>query len=486
MTNSNLPYSRDAYDDLADLFLTDPEVAPPHAEVSDRSAVEPLRFPAPAGGPNEPGRPGGKPRLRGRLLAMMRVNLPVIAGPWLEQAASVLASELGPVALLRERGSHVMLDLIAGRAGQQAVAALRSDSHPATTLESAVRQLRDVMACWAIEAPTPSASGEVDWSQFDEIVLLTGADEAATVAAFAQVKSLQAVVEVMPRLCLIVVGSEDDAARRAGGRISRACEESLGCDVELRAVVRRMQPVPMRHLGRFDRLQGSAAVIARVLAEAGAAPRAASVAAPTPAPVAASVPPEVVRDAPPRIALRPAALRTEAVEPRAGRSAELPVVEVPYPNERAVASARERNRSDGATERAGAPSQPHAPSTAPAATLVSLLPDLRPLDARCPRAPEVELAFDRLGRLHALVEDDGDVSLLHLIAAGDWVKAHGCLLMKLDPWLAAAGGDACAEPVLHLFTAQPRQRRVLAEGSLRVHILVRDERGCVVAHLDLN
>ncbi len=479
MTNSNVPYSRDAYDDLADLFLTDSHSASPQAARGESGPGEPLRFPARTGAEGEAKHESRRPKARGRLLAMMRVNLPVIAGPWLEQAASVLAAELGPVALLRERGSHVMLDLIAGRAGQQAVSALRSDSDPATTLESAVRQLRDVMACWAVEAPTPSASGGVDWSQFDEIVLLTGADEAATVAAFAQVKALQAAVEVMPRLCLIVVGSEDDAARRAGGRIARACEESLGCDVELRAVVRRMQPVPMRHLGRFDRVQGSAALIARVLVEAGAASRAVSVEAP------AAARAEVVQGAPPRVALRPAALRTEAVEAPAGRPAERPVVKVPFSNEPAVAAARERNRSDGATERACSRSQPSEPSAAPTVTLVSLLSDLRPLDATCPRAPEVELAFDQQGRMHALVEDDGDASLQRLIAAGDWACEHGDLLRKLNPWLSA-NGEASAAPVLHLFTARPRERRLLADGSMRVHILVRDSDGAVVTHLDLN
>lgn len=132
----------------------------------------------------------------------------------------------------------------------------------------------------------------------------------------------------------------------------------------------------------------------------------------------------------------------------------------------------------------------HMPQSAQSpGALLSLLNDLRPLEIDCPRALGVEFGFDLQGRLHALVEDVAPDALQRLFVACDWVREHHALLGCLNPWLAsAAGARGAVEVTPHLFTSRPRERRHLADGPLRIHILVRDPASAdkVVAHMELN
>lgn len=501
MANSNLPFSRDAYDDLADLFLTEPAAASKH--LAEPIGDTPLPFPGRRTCQAVDAKPAGASAVRpSRLMAIMRVNLPVIAGPWLEQAAAAIASQVGPVVLIRERNGKACLDLVAGRDGQQAAAAALAG--PADSLPAAVEQLKPVIACWVVEAPVCAETRPTDWAGYDEVVLLTGADEAATVAAFAQAKSICASATVRPRLSLVVVGSEEEAARRSAGRIAQACEESLDCAIELRAIVRRMQPVPMRHLGRFVQSEELTLAMADALSHASGKPIASPV-APLKREPEWTAPPASVTV--PRVVLRP---RTAAASP----AATLPTVppelrstprlhQAPAAEARSVPSRfvpeeprRSADREPPATESRPTPpvqpaiAEPSSRQAEPVGTLLSLLGDLQPLEIACPRAPGVELGFDLHGRLHALAEDDSAEALQRLFVASDWVREHGALLTRLNPWLASA---ACAdrgavEVTPHLFTSRPRERRHLADGSLRIHILVRDAAGTgrIVAHLELN
>lgn len=489
MANSNLPFSRDAYDDLADLFLTEPI---DRAGRADPGSDAPLRFPLEAAGKSLAPAPLSTARSP-RLLAIMRVNLPVIAGPWLEQAAAAIASQAGPVVLIRERGGKACLDLVAGRDGQQAAAAALAG--PPESLPAAVEQLRDVIACWVVEAPSNADSRPSDWTGFDEIVLLTGADEAATVAAFAQAKSICASVRARPTLSLVVVGSDEETARRAAGRITQACAESLDCAIELRAIVRRMQPVPMRHLGRFVQAGKLTAQIADSLNRAAGKPIRQSQGPVHSEPKQASLPVAVTI---PRVVLRPRTAAPAPTQPPGPRVGPRPA-QVPPAEEQTIATSvtadqpsRHPSHEPAAVTAQAVPSTPptdlHAPrTTQPPDTLLSLLGDLRPLEIDCPRAPGVELGFDLQGRLHAMAEDDSHESLQRLFVACDWVREHRALLCRLNPWLASvAGARGTVEVTPHLFTSRPRERRHLADGALRLHILVRDAADGIVAHLELN
>ncbi len=496
MANSNLPFSRDAYDDLADLFLTEPAAgSQPAHPIGDA----PLPFPRrTADEASEPRPTGPTAPCPPRLVAIVRVNLPIIAGPWLEQAAAAVASQDGPVVLIRERNGKVCLDLVAGRDDQRDVAAALAAT-PVESLPAAVERLNQIIGCWVVETPSSEDARPRGLEGLDEIVLLTGADEAATVAAFAQAKSIVASTRRRPALSLIVVGSEEETARRSAERIAHACEKSLKCAISLRAVVRRMQPVPMRHLGRFTQAGELTSAIADALS------RPAQRLSATPEvpletdssraarPADATIPRVVLR---PRTA-PPATIEATDLPPRpnprrAPGTESLPTVPTPTADEERLPAMHREPVRDGV--QTAPPIHPPLAKPPPGiespGTLLSLLGDLQPLEMACPRAPGVELGFDLHGRLHTLAEDDSADALQRLVVASDWAREHGELLTRLNPWLASAARVAggAVDVTAHLFTSRPRDRRHLADGALRIHILIRDAAspGRIVAHLDLN
>ncbi|MDL1903194.1 hypothetical protein FBT69_00030 [Synechococcales cyanobacterium CNB] len=123
--------------------------------------------------------------------------------------------------------------------------------------------------------------------------------------------------------------------------------------------------------------------------------------------------------------------------------------------------------------RSPSPSVPPPPPTpAPTDALASLLPELRPLSARCPVTQRVELAADAAGRLHLLARADTPdacpTAAADLTAAAAWARTHARLLSAAEPSLRAA--DA---PPLHLLTPTPHAARALVGTTIRVHALAR-------------
>lgn len=486
--NGRNPDRRSDYDDLADAFLTDGP-----AETATMAPVRPTS-----------------------LIAAMLVNLPVIAGPWIEQLASSRAQDHGPTGLLREREGLISVDLIAGREGAGALAAVLT-GRPAT-LEAAVRQCLPIISQWIVEVRSGESALAPDLSRFDEILLVTGADEAATVAAFREVKRL-ADRPGSVRMTVVVAGSEAGAAHEAAERVSLACRRSLGIEIAAGRPISRMRPIPMRHLGRFESPGNCVALVRRLLTEA--AHRGASE-APARGPLEVRTAPAAAATAG-RIALRPrvasnGATRLEgsgdaqSLPPPGGSAAtgySVGEVAAPTcaPQHEAQASAAP-DRADPAPIASAAPTRAAFPQTAEASvppgalveaghargrlvdSLIELLPGVRAMQVDCPRASGVEFGFDAAGALHALAEDDTDASLQRLLVACDWAREHAALLQRLNPFLAhEAGAEAAALRIVgHLFTSRPRDRRHLADGSLRLHVLIRDasDRRVVLAHVDLN
>lgn len=497
MANPNAPTSRSAFDDLADLFLTEHDNAPlAHAgaaiEESNAHArrLAPTPFPTDSAAGLDPAEARFAPRGgKASLVAVAVVNLPVISGPWIDQAAALLAAQRGPTALIRHRGGKASLDLIAGREAQDAAAAALDGSIEG--FDAAVQRCRRVVSLWMVEVRLCPDAPAVDLSAYDELVLLTGADEAAIVAAFHQIKRLGPIPPSV-RLRLIVAGSEESAAHLAAERINQACLHSLNHGIEVCGVMARMQPIPMRHLGRFDIAGGLDARLAEALNS------------PAPGCDQASAQPVSTETAggadhlpAARVALRPRlgpapSMDGAAQRPASNRAAPRAMADEP-PAARAVRAEDEAPHSP--REQVAAPRPPingrrerNADGAAnSAASLVDLVEGLKAMRLECPRAPGVEFAFDAHGALHALIEDTSDDSLARLYVAIAWAGEHQALLAQLNPFLASAA--ASGPPVTaHLFTSRPRERRHLADGPWRVHILVRDEvdPNRVAMHLDLN
>jgi hypothetical protein len=96
-----------------------------------------------------------------------------------------------------------------------------------------------------------------------------------------------------------------------------------------------------------------------------------------------------------------------------------------------------------------------------------LLPGLSSLPARCPFAPEVELALDASGQLHAAMvcPEHPESRLAELMIAASWAEAHAGLL--LGPRATRGRGHA----TLHLITESPKHARRLLDTPVRIHAL---------------
>lgn len=461
MIKPRAPLHRSEFDDLADLFLTDDGAA----EVAHRPAAAC----AEGGGESSDARAP-------RIAALLVVNLPVFSGPWVDQATAHLASQRGPTALLRRREGQISLDLFATRDVQQATT--RATGAAPADLASIVECCRSTVAQWVVEV-RPEDGGSVPApGACDELILISGADEAAVVAAFGQIKRLDAAWRSRP-IGLVVAGSEQEAARRAAERIVQACRNSLDLDVELRGIVPRMQPIASRPVARLEERGDPLTVLAGALS----LPRVEPTTRRTTAAQSESESPTApVAPAAPRVALRP----------RPTPAASLPSVAAAHPRHEQMIRPTTPSGRSGEAMRDADESRP-APAVGPAApaparTLIDLVPGLKSMDVLCPRAEDVEFAFDSNGRLHALVEEDSETALTRLHVACDWAGEHYALLSRLNPFLAAPGGARGPEVIAHLFTSRARERRHLADGSWRVHILVRDpaDVGRIAAHVELN
>jgi hypothetical protein len=129
------------------------------------------------------------------------------------------------------------------------------------------------------------------------------------------------------------------------------------------------------------------------------------------------------------------------------------------------------------------PGTPEAPrATAP--LLAVRLPGLRPIDARCPFAPRVEIAVSPEGEMHvvagATAPAEVPAAVADLTAAAAWVTTHADAMRAAIPELARRAAAAATPPREHLVTTEPKAVRALLDSRLRLHL---DAAGALV---DLN
>ena len=124
------------------------------------------------------GLPGGW--LTPRRTLLLVGNLPVMSALWISQYADREARENGPVCLVRESGDCVQIELF--RAGSR-LPTIR----PQATYEEALRAVAPIVSQWLVVA-RQSEPVEISHGT-DDIVVLTGSDQAAIVAAYRLVKA---------------------------------------------------------------------------------------------------------------------------------------------------------------------------------------------------------------------------------------------------------------------------------------------------------
>ncbi|MEY4821699.1 MAG: hypothetical protein RLY72_1351, partial [Planctomycetota bacterium] len=228
------------------------------------------------------GLPGGW--LTPRRTLLLVGNLPVMSALWISQYADREARENGPVCLVRESGDCVQIELF--RAGSR-LPTIR----PQATYEEALRAIAPIVSQWLVVA-RQSEPVEISHGT-DDIVVLTGSDQAAIVAAYRLVKAAHDAIERLggarPAVSVAVLGADAAETAHVAARIGEAASSSLSISIPVRGGLQRVAPAESSFRGTFEGSAPCLAHICEVIATAAAhAPRRALVSASVASAVSAS------------------------------------------------------------------------------------------------------------------------------------------------------------------------------------------------------
>lgn len=331
-------------------------------------------------------------------------NLPVMAGLWTTQLADEIARNGGPTALVRYERGEVTVEL------------LRADGRqlPPPAQDAVERWLprgASMARRWVVCIPAETPPAEV-LAGGGELLLMTGADEAAVVHAYHRLKHLADEAshrgEPLTRVGLVVVGASDERVDSVAAKLTDAARSFLGLEL---AVVAR--------LPKLDRIESSARVTY---------------------PAAETPPFEEFMVSLAR-ARSGASQRFDdqanGTGPALTGQSPMPSITTPVAPV-GTASAVPANVASSAVAAAAAPRTAPRASTLPPANsapqrLVPYLRGLRPLGIACPTVPDVELALDEAGRLQIVGRSD---QLARVRAAHNWARQHQQLLGLAFPELA--------------------------------------------------
>ena len=362
------------------------------------------------GGEGQAARTTDGPTL-GAVTTVLVGNLPVMAGLWTTQFADAVARIAGPTALVRFERDDVTIELLRADGRQVPPAGPAAVSRWLPRAASTVRR-------WLICVPAETSPAEV-LAAGQEILLMTGADEAAITGAYLRLKYLadEGVNAGTPieRVGLVIVGATAEQAAHAAARLGDAARSFLGVDVETVACLPRIERVESSARATYPAEE--CPPIAQFTRELESARVGASHRFDADLPAASLV------------------MHTEAaaVEPK------FPSMPQPFTSRQEPLA-----HGDSAMDTTHAPHTPHAaphtPHAAPARTapafaalpiaelplkLVPLLRGLRALGISCPMAPEVELALDDERRMHIVGRAD---QLARVRTARTWAAMHRELL----------------------------------------------------------
>ena len=390
------------------------------------------------GGEGQAARTTDGPTL-GAVTTVLVGNLPVMAGLWTTQFADAVARIAGPTALVRFERDDVTIELLRADGRQVPPAGPAAVSRWLPRAASTVRR-------WLICVPAETSPAEV-LAAGQEILLMTGADEAAITGAYLRLKYLadEGVHAGTPieRVGLVIVGATAEQAAHAAARLGDAARSFLGVDVETVACLPRIERVessaratyPAEEcppIAQFTRELESARVGASHRFDADL---------PTTSLVmhteAAAVEPKFPSMQQPFTSRQePLAHGDSAMDtthaPRSGQAEHVAHTSQPSHASQSMHTSHAAPHTSHAA--------PHTPHAAPARTapafaalpiaelplkLVPLLRGLRALGISCPMAPDIELALDDERRMHIVGRAD---QLARVRTARTWAAMHRELL----------------------------------------------------------
>ena len=374
------------------------------------------------GGEAQSARTADGPTL-GAVTTVLVGNLPVMAGLWTTQFADAVARIAGPTALVRFERDDVTIELLRADGRQVPPAGPAAVSRWLPRAASTVRR-------WLICVPAETSPAEV-LAVGQEILLMTGADEAAVTGAYLRLKYLadEGINAGTPieRVGLVIVGATTEQAAHAAARIGDAARSFLGVDVETVACLPRIERVESSARATYPAEE--CPPIAQFTRELQSARVGASHRFDTDLPAASLVMHTEAAAVEPKFPSMPQPF-TSRQEPLAHGDSAMDTTHAPQSTHTSQSTHASHN----------SPPAPHTPHAAPARTapafaalpvaelplkLVPLLRGLRALGISCPMAPDIELALDDERRMHIVGRAD---QLARVRTARTWAAMHRELL----------------------------------------------------------
>ena len=374
------------------------------------------------GGEGQAARTTDGPTL-GAVTTVLVGNLPVMAGLWTTQFADAVARIAGPTALVRFERDDVTIELLRADGRQVPPAGPAAVSRWLPRAASTVRR-------WLICVPAETSPAEV-LAAGQEILLMTGADEAAVTGAYLRLKYLadEGVNAGTPieRVGLVIVGATAEQAAHAAARLGDAARSFLGVDVETVACLPRIERVESSARATYPAEE--CPPIAQFTRELQSARVGASHRFDADLPAASLVMHTEAAAVEPKFPSMPQPF-TSRQEPLAHGDSAMDTTHAPQSTHTSQSTHASHN----------SPPAPHTPHAAPARTapafaalpiaelplkLVPLLRGLRALGISCPMAPDIELALDDERRMHIVGRAD---QLARVRTARTWAAMHRELL----------------------------------------------------------
>lgn len=457
------------------------------------------------------------------LECVVLANLPVLASAWASQYTREIAQVLGkPIAVVRVQGGFISVDVV----GLPASITLPGHDEIAS-LDDAIDIAAEVTDRWIVRCDAGSESLVAKSPITRAITVLSGTDQAAAAACKSTLEHLAGVLgdsvrdEDAPMIRIAMMGTTPEQAQQIGPQLSHAASMAIGRNVPAIGCTGQINASRPAHalfsgpsgttidtvVRSIERALVADDVFAMPMQAASAAPEQRTE-IPAPAATEPEIKPAAAQEVVPAVTIvgsgEPVVLRfietepldvpaAKTVEPIKSRVAEgsptlrpaaaKPFSLVPEPVamfESAPASVSEvQPVAAPVSIPLPTPASTPAPALAPVArprrtarepVLVGHLPDLKPLDIRCPYAEQIELATDSSGTLHLLAQATGpaaeESTLAALLVASSWAEAHAAIVANTGTHVAAH-----RRPAMHLFTDQPKRTRRLLETNLRVHLL---------------
>ncbi len=403
-------------------------------------------------------------------------HLPVRATLWARQYACSRAKELGEtVGLIRAASGSTSIDLIAE--GGQII------DQRFTHLEHALESVSDQTDRVVLRVDEASEPELLDRPEVELITILTGADEAAVVASYRLVKTLDATLgeqygdDEGPMIRVAVMGASEEQASDAREKLENAAEAFIERPIEIVVGSARIDATGTSNIFREAKAHPPSHII-NGLVNAAIHDAQRDV-----------VQDEFDQEARFEIETAEAMLQADRsveqtddwiVEPKLSARPTPPIVEFPGGGVRVP---------EGLTNGAGAAQAGgHGSKDAPTLRdgLCAMIPGLTSIEARCPKAPGVELARDQEGRLHLIACDDrANDAMNSLLATQTWVRNNLGLLLRAEPDLALPSTDRSDETdaMMHLISIEPRSLREIYDTNVCVYALARVQVGKVIAQI---